>query len=279
MRPHAATFGAAHTRERSQGPADKRAQAHPQAGIAPPALATVPCRGRVGPLFSPSFGVITETAQVRHIVLSVLAAATVAGAASAQGFELSVYGGWQDAPHSRVYVDDPVIGTEDFLADWEGRSFEAPPYYGLRATWWQSETLGFGVDFTHSKVYPTDATLADNGYDTLEMTDGINILTANVYRRWPGAFGQLTPYVGGGIGASIPHVEVEKNGSSTFGYQVTGPAIAIIAGASYPINDQWAVFGEYKGTYSQNEAELDSGGTLQTDIVTNALNLGVSFNF
>jgi lipid A oxidase len=39
------------------------------------------------------------------------------------------------------------------------------------------------------------------------------------------------------------------------------------------------VFGEYKGTYSSNEAELSGGGSLETDIVTNAFNVGVSFRF
>ena len=61
--------------------------------------------------------------------------------------------------------------------------------------------------------------------------------------------------------------------------QDNSPAATLIAGVEYPINDTWSVFGEYKGTYSRNEAELDSGGTLETNIVTNALNVGVSFNF
>ena len=39
------------------------------------------------------------------------------------------------------------------------------------------------------------------------------------------------------------------------------------------------VFGEYKGTYSVNEADLTNGGTLKSDIVTNAINVGVSFSF
>lgn len=196
--------------------------------------------------------------------------------------ELSFYGGWQDAPHSDVTVNDPVITggvDETFFADWEGRSFQAPPYYGIRATVWTRPQLGYGVDFTHGKVYGTDETLADNDYDTLEFTDGINTLTVNAWKRWPGAVGDFTPYVGGGLGLSIPYVEVEKNGSSTFGYQVAGPAAAVIAGASYPVNDQWAVFGEYKFTYTQNEADLDTGGTIETDVITNALNVGVSFSF
>ena len=103
----------------------------------------------------------------------------------------------------------------------------------------------------------------------------------NAYYRWPGALGQMTPYVGGGVGVAVPHVELrdDASGSDTWGYQVTGPAATVLAGIEYPLGDRWAVFGEYKGTYSRNEADLDSGGTLEADIVTNALNVGVSFNF
>ena len=107
----------------------------------------------------------------------------------------------------------------------------------------------------------------------------MNILTVNAYRRWSSAFGDVSPYVGGGVGVSIPHVEVTNGSSDTFGYQLTGPAATWIAGATYPINEQWSVFGEYKGTYSSNTADLDTDGTLETDIFTNAVNLGLSFNF
>ena len=101
----------------------------------------------------------------------------------------------------------------------------------------------------------------------------------NAYRRWENAIGDLTPYVGDRLGLAIPHVEVTNRTSETFGYQVTGPAATWIAGASYPINDKWSVFGEYKGTYSQNTADLDTGGTLETDVVTNAVSVGLSFSF
>jgi lipid A oxidase len=192
--------------------------------------------------------------------------------------QLSFYGGVQSAPPSDVTIRNPDTGDSEFSVDWEGRSFEAPPYYGIRATRWQSPTFGYGLDFAHNKVYPTDDSLPA-GYDVLEMTDGLNTLTVNAYRRWDPVVGNLSPYVGGGVGLSLPHVEVTNGTSETFGYQITGPAATWIAGATIPINEQWSVFGEYKGTYSSNTADLESGGTLETDVVTNALNVGVSFNF
>ncbi|SDE68234.1 outer membrane protein [Limimaricola pyoseonensis] len=194
--------------------------------------------------------------------------------------ELSFYGGVQDAPHSTVEVDRPGVDDDrEFTVDWEGNSFDAPPYYGLRATWWREDDLGFGLDFNHAKVYSDDDTLAEQGLETLEFTDGINILTLNAYRRFPDAAYGLTPYVGGGLGLAIPRVEYDDGESRTDEYQITGPAVALMAGASYDITDSVSVFGEYKGTYSANEADLNGGGTLESDIVTNALNLGVSFNF
>lgn len=206
--------------------------------------------------------------------------ALLAAAPAAAEFELSVYSGWQTAPHSDVSGNDPGgLGQFDFTAGWDGRSFEAPPHWGVRGTWWRNGgNLGFGLDFNHAKVYADDETLRDNGFDTLEFTDGLNIVTANVMGRFPlGA--RATPYLGGGLGVSVPYVEVETAGGSTFEYQLTGPAVAWMAGVNYELTPSWSIFGEYKGTYSQNEADLDNGGTLETDIITNALNLGVSFNF
>lgn len=222
--------------------------------------------------------------RIAAITLALLPAATLSllPAAAAAEMELSFYGGLQSAPHSKVTIrDDDDLGDTRFTAGWEGRSLDPPPYYGLRATWWRTANIGFGLDFVHAKVYADDETLADNGLEVLEFTDGINVLTLNAYHRWPDSIVGVTPYVGGGVGISVPHVEVTAVGGTeeTFGYQLTGPAVTWIAGASYPISEQWSVFGEYKGTYSVNSADLDSGGTLETDIITNAVNLGVSFSF
>ena len=211
-------------------------------------------------------------------LFTLITALFAANIASAE-VELSFYGGIQGALSSDVTIaDDDAIADSTFEVDWGGRSFEAPPYYGIRVTNWQSPSFGYGIDFAHNKVYPENDVLPD-GFRRLEFTDGLNTLTVNGYYRWQDAFAGITPYVGGGVGLSIPHVEVITEDSRTLGYQVTGPAATWIAGASMPINDKWSVFGEYKGTYTVNEGDLDTGGTVSTDIFTNALNVGVSFNF
>ncbi|MFQ6551038.1 outer membrane protein [Aestuariibius insulae] len=212
-----------------------------------------------------------------HRLLSIPALVALAAPAAAE-IELSVYLGYQTAPHSRIEGDN-ASGDFDELIEWDGKSGEAPPYYGIRATWWRTETLGFGLELNHAKVYGNEDDLAKAGFETLELTDGLNIVTANVMRRFPDAWGAFTPYIGAGVGVAVPHVDAEDGTNDTFEYQLTGPAAMALGGVSYDINDTWALFGEYKITYSSNEADLDGGGTLETDIVTNALNLGVSYRF
>ena len=211
-----------------------------------------------------------------HIPFALLLAAPTTALAEV---ELSFYGGAQNAPHSNVtFEGDSELADGDLFIAWEGKSFEAPPYYGIRATVWNSPTFGYGVDFTHNKIYPKEGELPAD-FQRLEFTDGLNTLTLNAYRRWNQQFGDFTPYVGGGVGVSVPHVEVITNTSRTEGFQITGPAATWIAGASYPINDEWSVFGEYKGTYTLNKGDLDTGGTVETNVITNAVNVGVSFSF
>ncbi|MDU8911383.1 outer membrane protein [Aestuariicoccus sp. MJ-SS9] len=214
------------------------------------------------------------------ILLGTVLAGAVALPASAE-MELSLYTGWQTLPHSRATGDYPGTGADyDALIGWEGRSFEMPPYYGLRAMWWRPSNWGFGAEFTHSKAYAPSDEKAALGFSSLEFTDGQNVLTLNAMRRWPDRWGGFTPYAGGGLGVALPHVDVETTtGLSTYGYQYAGPSLRLIAGVKYDINERYSVFGEYQFTYSANSVDLEDGGSLETDIKTNALNVGLSLNF
>ena len=213
------------------------------------------------------------------LLAAVFTAAGVSAAPVAAEMSVSVYSGWQTSPHSRVRGDLPGGGgSYDALIGWEGRSFEMPPYYGLRGTWWRDDRLGFGLEFTHAKVYAPDAD-RPAGFSDMELTDGQNIVTVNVMRRWPDRFGLATPYLGGGLGLAVPHVDVDYGAFETYGFQLTGPAARVTAGLRYPIGERLSVFGEYQFTYSSNEATLEGDGTFETDIVTNALNLGLTLDF
>lgn len=210
--------------------------------------------------------------------LAVAAAIAAATAVRGQDREIGVYLGAQSAMASTVRADDPVLGPLRFSAHWDGNPFVMPPYWGLRATWWQPSGWGFGVELNHAKVYADDVTLAASGFSVLEMTDGLNLLTVNAWRRFKGE-GRLTPYLGAGIGLAVPHVEVTSPAGRTFGYEVTGPAVVWMAGVSYDLSGRWALFAEYKGSHSRHDAALDPGGSLKTDITTHALNVGVTWRF
>jgi len=195
----------------------------------------------------------------------------------AEDFQLSLYGGYQTAPHSGVQVS----GEPEFTTGWDGKSFANPIYYGVRGTWWLDALgmpdAGLSIDFSHTKVYanPDDWPA---GWSHFEFTDGLNLLTANALYRFSGGE-QWRPYVGLGAGIAIPHVEVIRSSGSTMEYQYGGPTVQWQAGFDYALTEDWSVFAEYKGNFTMLAVDIDSGDTLQSDIITNALNLGLSFHF
>ncbi len=221
-----------------------------------------------------------------------LAAATAAlmaiAAPAAAEMELSFYLGVQSVDESTATGTLPGGTPFSRSIDWEGNPLDAPLYYGGRATWWTANDLGFGVEGTHTKAYAPAADRAAIGVDRMELSDGHNIITANVLKRWPDAFGapRLTPYLGAGLGVAVPHVDVQVTGAAnrTHGFEVTGPAARGIAGMSYALNERWSIFGEYQITWSDNDITIDpdpgeTAGSFDTEIVTHALNLGVSYSF
>lgn len=192
---------------------------------------------------------------------------------------VSIYGGLQSLPHSKVTGTDQAATDFAFTAGWEGRPFAMPPYYGIRVTRWINDSWGYSVDFAHSKAYADDETLVASGFSVLEFTDGINVLTLNALRRFGGER-RWTPYVGLGLGISVPNVEITPTtGIDTFEYQYGGLAAQFQLGVDYAINDKWSLFTEYKMNYVMIDVDMTGGGNLQTDLVVNALNFGVSRSF
>lgn len=195
--------------------------------------------------------------------------------------QFSIYGGLQEVSPNTVSGADDLGAPFEFGADWLGQSFAMPPYYGLRATRWAADSdWGLALEFSHTKAYATDATLAGAGFPILEFTDGLNILTVNAMRRFD-TLGPFRPYIGAGVGVSLPHVEVQTRagGPVTFEYQFGGPAARALAGVEYDLNENWSVFGEINATYSINDVDLNGGGTLSADFFTQAVNIGASFRF
>jgi lipid A oxidase len=106
-----------------------------------------------------------------------------------------------------------------------------------------------------------------------------NFPTVYALYRMPIAGTKFVPYIGAGAGVNIPHVEVTRGSGKTFEYQFGGATLQAQAGVAYEFTQNWAAFLEYKGNYSWVDVDIDSGTTLKTQILTNAVNVGVSYKF
>lgn len=235
-------------------------------------------RGGFG-LMRGGVAVLRRSAVRRALPLLLLAPALPFAPARAES-SFSVYSGLQGAAHSDVSGRGADRARLDFRAGWEGKSFDGAPYYGLRATRWIDPVWGIALDFSHSKLAADDATLSRSGFDRLEFTDGLNIATINVLRRFPRA-DRVTPYAGLGLGIVYPHVEITDPDAPerTFEYQYGGPALQALAGLSYRLAGRWSVFGEYKGSYVALDVDYSGGGRLEADVFVNAVNLGITYDF
>lgn len=206
-----------------------------------------------------------------------LGGALLAGPASAE-LVLSFYTGANFSPDSDVDFDfNRGAGPQTVRTGWDGEPFVMPPYFGVRATWWFETRPAWGVaiDNAHTKVKadPMPAPFAG-----LEFTDGINMVTANLQYRFLND-SRFTPYVGAGIGFTTPHVEVDDAAgtSHTWEYQFGGPAAQALIGVEMEIDDRWAVFGELKSGWADISADLNGGGWLETEVISNQVAVGISY--
>ncbi|MDR9484021.1 MULTISPECIES: outer membrane beta-barrel protein [Sediminimonas] len=201
----------------------------------------------------------------------------VAGPAHAE-LVLSFYSGANFSPDSDVDFDfNDGAGRQSVNTSWDGEALVMPPYFGVRATWWFDDKPNWGVsiDNAHTKV-AADPMPAQ--FNTLEFTDGINMVTANVQYRFLNDT-KFTPYLGVGVGFTTPHVEVvsASGATRTSEYQFGGPAAQALIGVEAEINDRWAVFGELKSGYADISADLNGGGWLKTEVISNQVAFGVSY--
>jgi lipid A oxidase len=186
----------------------------------------------------------------------------------------------------------------------KGRDFEVPPYYGVRALWFPSDDShwGFGAEFFHMKMYAeTDdrvhVTGRRNGAgvdanerisDTIEsfsLSHGLNYVLGDIVYRWmPGRrgedfLGHLTPYAGLGLGAAIPHVESNVNGTFHEEYQLHGPGVEALTGVNVMLSQHWGLMFEYKFTYANLDSLEIPRGSIEVTPLTHHFVTGITFNF
>lgn len=190
----------------------------------------------------------------------------------------SLFAAYVGAPYT--YASDVLIernGTNMTVhgVDWQGKPFDDPIYYGVRAVRWrQQSSFGTMLDFMHSKAYapleqrvklsgtkdgkplPPEAPINDI-FHKLEFTHGHNLLTLNAMRRLPSIGSMLSPYVGVGLGAALPHTEVQIKGTPgrTYAYQYAGPAVQFVLGIEIRV-PRLSYFVEYKFTSASYRVPL-----------------------
>ncbi|MDX2155181.1 MAG: hypothetical protein SFW09_01625 [Hyphomicrobiaceae bacterium] len=148
---------------------------------------------------------------------------------------------------------------------WIGRPFKSPIYYGLRGIRWpEAGRIGGMVDFTHAKAIsireqsvrftgtrngkPADgAAKVGDTFRHLEFSHGHNMLTVNGLLRLGALTATVRPYVGGGLGVSLPHTEVQflDDAKRTYEYQLTGGVGQALVGVELRL-PRVSVFVEYK---------------------------------
>ena len=195
-------------------------------------------------------------------------------AVSAQ-VELSIYGGTALVSDSQIRADvDGLPTSVDLTSGWTSDNNS-----GLRLTYWQNDQVGFGFDLNTANVTAKPEDIAGSGLDAVGFGGNASLLTINAYRRWEQADPRVTPYIGAGLGVSIPVATLEGGTTSVNSRRATGPAMQVIAGARYSIANNLSVFGEVQSSYAINAAEFESGSTLETTILSNGLNFGIALGF
>ena len=94
--------------------------------------------------------------RIQTQLASLLATSAIALAAAAPAhaeLQLQAYGG------GNTNLDSKVKTSENGLRDsrtvsWDGKSFNMPPYWGVRATYWVDRQSPWGValDYSHAKA-------------------------------------------------------------------------------------------------------------------------------
>ncbi len=204
----------------------------------------------------------------------------------------TVVSGYLGAPFtypSNVRITNPAENT-DFTMErvgWDAKPLKSPIYYGVRVQRWTPDSrFGSMVDFTHGKTIsraidaveikglidgapaPAKAKIGDL-FKHLEFSHGHNMLTINGLYRLASIAPRLAPYVGLGVGISLPHTEVKRHTENprTYEYQYAGPVGQALIGFEVRLPST-SLFIEYKFSFADYRAPLSrlEGGNLFTDL-------------
>lgn len=219
---------------------------------------------------------------------------------------VSAFTGFTSTANDDLTLKQPGEDVTLHNAEFHGRDFGSPPYYGGRITYFlhkQTSGFGFGLEFFHPKIYldtgenvnvtgtvggaPVSGSQPVSDYfNHFNNSHGLNFLTAEGLYRWYLAkpeesfWGRFQPYAGAGVAAVIPHVESYPIGGSDYeSYELRGPGLQGMAGLNFDICKHFSIFGEYRITYVPDLNESIPGGSIEIDPLTHAFVTGLSIKF
>lgn len=234
------------------------------------------------------------------------ASSSHAGQAATAGHEIQLgfYAGFNRTMASDVHMVQPGGTDLTFTGvKWIGESFRPEPYWGVRGTYWNPKlrAIGFMFDYSHAKASALKTQqLKQSGkrdgvevpatepfgktFRKLEFTHGLNFFTLNALFKARGLHARFAPYAGIGIGLSVPHVDTRRAGapieSRTYEHQIAGLTFQALGGVEWRLGNTGRVsaFAEYKLNHSSNNSKLNGGGTLDTDMWTHQVPVGISYH-
>ncbi len=238
--------------------------------------------------------------------LTVAALACLCAPARAQT-SVSVYTGTSFSRHSDLHIRQPRTDSDATFrgVSWAARPFSQAPYYGYRLTHYfaRAPRLGFGLDYTHYKIYArtertarvegvwngapvNESARIDARVQDFNISHGVNMISGNVlYRRVRrpaphAAQSRSQPYAGAGLVFYVPHSESTINHLTTNGrYQSSGLGFQVLAGLSYALKWRVALFAETKFNAGTAKVDTAGPGRAETKLRTLHTLAGVSYRF
>ena len=225
----------------------------------------------------------------RRFILSSLAMAIVLGLALGAPpawaeFQIGGYGGWSESFDSDIHLSQPG-GTNLTLNDvpWESKSFHPPPYWGVTRHLLARQRSELGP---HGRLQPRQGHRRPgrrgerHRVPGTASSSGPRIGSATPSRSWSSPTASMRSFFGGSISLDVRSLDAlcrcrrrlrlpacggaprawTAQSAHTFDYQVTGVAVEGLVGLEYHLTQRFSLFGDYKLSYSNNDADLKDGG-------------------
>ena len=224
---------------------------------------------------------------MRHTVLVLVLALLAPTAARAELFA-DVFTGKSFTADTNLHIEQSSRRNDFTFHDvsFDDRSFDLPPYYGLRAGYFfeSHPWLGVGVEYFHFKIYADTeeakhltgtvggarvdrVARVDSLVQHFDVSHGVNYIMVNgiarqVFFADPERFphGRVQLYGGGGVGPVIGHPEnTVQHVDNTQQYELAGVGGQFFTGAKWLFCRWGGLYAEYKYTLSDLDVSVAGG--------------------